>query len=42
MNAGPHAVADLERALTEILACFRPGRGSIFTDLFSPAASTAF
>ena len=35
MNAGPGAVADLERALTEILACFRQGRGSIFTDLFS-------
>ncbi|MGO4830758.1 YcjX family protein, partial [Rhizobiaceae sp. 2RAB30] len=26
---------DLERAVTEILACFRPGRGSLFTDLFS-------
>lgn len=35
MNAGPAAVADLERALTEILACFRPGRGSLFTDWFS-------
>ena len=35
MNAGQYALADLERALTEILACFRPGRGSIFTDLFS-------
>ena len=28
-------MADLERALTEILACFRPGRGSFLTDLFS-------
>jgi predicted YcjX-like family ATPase len=35
LNAGPAAMADLERALAEILACFRPGRGSILTDLFS-------
>lgn len=35
LNAGSDAVADLERALTEILACFRPGRGSFFTDWFS-------
>lgn len=35
MNAGPEAVADLERALIEILACFRPGRGGLFTDWFS-------
>lgn len=34
LNAGPAAVADLERALTEIMACFRPGRGSLLTDLF--------
>ncbi|HWK67082.1 MAG TPA: YcjX family protein [Rhizobiaceae bacterium] len=34
LNAGPAAVADLERALTEILACFRPGRGNLLTDLF--------
>ncbi len=34
LNAGPAALADLERALTEILACFRPGRGSLFSDLF--------
>jgi uncharacterized protein len=27
LNAGPSAIADLETALTEILACFRPGRG---------------
>ena len=26
INAGHEAVADLERALTEILSCFRPGR----------------
>lgn len=35
LNAGPAAMADLERALTEILACFRPGRGNLLTDLFS-------
>jgi predicted YcjX-like family ATPase len=35
LNAGPAAMADLERAVTEILACFRPGRGNILTDLFS-------
>jgi predicted YcjX-like family ATPase len=35
LNAGPGAVADLERALGEILACFRAGRGSLLTDLFS-------
>jgi hypothetical protein len=28
-------MADLERAVTEILGCFRPGRGSFLTDLFS-------
>ncbi|RVB42161.1 YcjX family protein, partial [Mesorhizobium sp. M7A.F.Ca.CA.001.06.1.1] len=35
LNAGPGAMADLERAVTEILSCFRPGRGSFLTDLFS-------
>ena len=35
MNAGPGAIADLERALTEILACFRPGSTNFLTDLFS-------
>lgn len=35
LNAGPAAVADLERALTEILACFRAGRGFFLTDLVS-------
>lgn len=33
INAGPEAVGDLERALTEILNCFRPGKGSLLTDL---------
>ncbi|SJZ87494.1 YcjX family protein [Consotaella salsifontis] len=28
INAGPEAVRDLETALTDILACFRPGRAS--------------
>ncbi|MEJ8574414.1 YcjX family protein [Microbaculum marinum] len=28
LNAGPSAIGDLESALTEILACFRPGRSS--------------
>ncbi|MEP9371453.1 YcjX family protein [Mesorhizobium sp. KR1-2] len=35
LNSGPGAMADLERAVTEILACFRPGRGNLLTDLFS-------
>ncbi len=35
LNAGPGAMADLERAVMEILACFRPGRGSFLIDLFS-------
>lgn len=35
LNAGPGAMIDLERALAEILACFRPGRGSLLSDLFA-------
>jgi predicted YcjX-like family ATPase len=35
LNAGPAAMSDLERAVTEILACFRPGRGRRLTRLFS-------
>ena len=35
LNAGPAAMADLERAVTEILSCFRPGRGNFVTDLFA-------
>jgi len=35
LNAGPEAVADLEHAVTEILACFRPGRGNFLTDLYA-------
>lgn len=33
INAGGAAVRDLERALTEILACFRAGRSNILTGL---------
>lgn len=33
MNAGGAVVADLERALTEILSCFRPGRTNLLTGL---------
>jgi uncharacterized protein len=35
MNAGPAAVRDLERALGDILSCFRPGRNSVLTSLFT-------
>ncbi|MCB1465091.1 MAG: YcjX family protein, partial [Nitratireductor sp.] len=36
INAGPEAVVDLEIALADILACFRPGKGSILSTLFGP------
>lgn len=35
MNAGPEAVQDLERALVDILSCFRPGRNNLLTSWFS-------
>ncbi len=35
LNAGPAAMADLERALTEILSCFRPGSSNFLTSLFT-------
>jgi predicted YcjX-like family ATPase len=35
LNAGPTAVADLETALTEILACFRQGDANPFVRLIS-------
>jgi hypothetical protein len=35
MNAGPAAMADLERALTEILSCFRPGTGGLLSGFLS-------
>ncbi len=34
MNAGPHALADLERAMTSILECFRQGKAGFLTGLF--------
>jgi uncharacterized protein len=33
MNAGPDALADLERALADILACFRPGLPNVLASL---------
>ncbi|MFA7414744.1 MAG: YcjX family protein [Rhizobium sp.] len=33
INRGPEAVQDLERALADVLACFRPGSNSILTAL---------
>ncbi|AYG61422.1 YcjX family protein [Rhizobium jaguaris] len=33
INRGPEAVQDLERALTDVLACFRPGANSFFSSL---------
>jgi predicted YcjX-like family ATPase len=38
LNAGPLAVADLERALGDILAAFRVGANSWWSALFSPRA----
>lgn len=35
-NAGPEALRDLETALTQILDCFRIGRGTILSALFRP------
>jgi predicted YcjX-like family ATPase len=35
LNAGESAITDLEHAVTEILGCFRPGRGSLLTGLFA-------
>lgn len=35
MNAGAPAVADLERALSDILGCFRPGSANMLTGLVS-------
>lgn len=35
MNAGYGAVNDLERALAEILSCFRPGKSNFLTNLVS-------
>jgi predicted YcjX-like family ATPase len=35
LNAGQESVADLERALTEILSCFRSGRNNFLSSLWS-------
>ncbi|MGV1013581.1 MAG: YcjX family protein [Methyloceanibacter sp.] len=36
LNGGAEAVSDLERALTEILECFRTGANSLWSSLFAP------
>jgi uncharacterized protein len=36
LNGGKTAVADLERAMTEILECFRTGSNSLWSSLFAP------
>jgi predicted YcjX-like family ATPase len=36
LNGGRPAVADLERAMTEILECFRTGSNSLWSSLFAP------
>ncbi|MDI7863901.1 YcjX family protein [Rhizobiaceae bacterium n13] len=33
INRGPEAVTDLERALSDVLACFRPGQNSILSSI---------
>lgn len=35
LNAGPHATADLETALSEVLAAFRPGKRSWLSSILS-------
>jgi uncharacterized protein len=36
LNGGEEAVGDLERAMTEILECFRTGANSLWSSLFAP------
>jgi len=36
LNGGSEAVADLERAMTEILECYRTGSNSMWSSLFAP------
>jgi hypothetical protein len=36
LNGGLPAIADLERAMTEILQCFRSGSNSLWSSLFAP------
>ncbi|MET1411331.1 YcjX family protein [Roseibium sp. HPY-6] len=35
LNAGPHAIADLETALSEVLSAFRPGRRSWLSSILT-------
>lgn len=39
LNGGPEAVADLELALADVLAAFRVGANSFWSNLFSPRAT---
>lgn len=39
LNAGPTALFDLERAISDALSAFRPGRNSWLTSLFAPRIS---
>ncbi|MEL6747558.1 MAG: YcjX family protein [Pseudomonadota bacterium] len=41
LNAGPAAVQDLERALAQILTCFRPGESSLLTRLVARGLSAS-
>jgi predicted YcjX-like family ATPase len=36
LNGGPAAITDLERAMTEILECYRTGANSLWSSLFAP------
>lgn len=36
LNGGQQAVSDLERAMTEILECFRTGANNLWSSLFAP------
>ncbi len=36
LNGGPNAVSDLERAMREILECYRAGSNSFLSNLFAP------
>ncbi len=36
LDGGPAAVADLERAMTDVLDCFRTGANTLWSSLFAP------
>ncbi len=36
LDGGPPAVADLERAMTEVLDCFRTGANTLWSSMFAP------